>query len=71
MNSKVRWGKIAWNMTRFTLRLVLITINALIEIGFDSHQKKTYPYGTIGARLREEEGIISSGKCSRIINGQE
>ncbi|EHL30504.1 hypothetical protein [Legionella drancourtii] len=68
MISKVDWTKIAWTMLRFSFKLVLITLQIVIEIGFDSNQKRTHPFGKIEARSREENGHISPGAFSRIMN---
>lgn len=68
MSSKIKWGKTAGKILRFTLKLMLITINVLIEIGFDSKQKSNHPFGKIEARAREENGMISQEQFSRVMN---
>ena len=56
MSTELTLGKVLWNSTRITLRLLLTIISALLEIGSES---KKPVCGAAEAYERQENGTIT------------
>lgn len=65
MRTEMTLGKVLWNSTRITLRLLLTVISALLEIGSES---KHPVCGAAEAHARRERGTITSDEFYKATN---